>query len=276
MSGKLRTFSIATAFSVGILSPVYAAAAEVNDFNGQWGKSTTAGGTADIVDLTGQGGNLENNAPLPTGVLKMTTTVNEDKVDVSRSLGNTTVSDIFNNDIRFSYSLFKEDTADDFSAPALKLGFFNQAVSDAGNDGFVQLIFEPTWNISGFEGSSSAVPTGDWLTFDIGFDNGLFWNTGGFGQNNSGGGPPLNTLSGWLGDFDQEFEDASLIGLGVGQGSFNPNTVAYVDDVNASFNNQQVASADFEVAQVPTPATLLLLISGLLGLGAIHRLRVVH
>jgi len=272
MPVKLRTVSIAAALSVGILSPLYATAAEVNDFSGPWGKSTTAGGTAEIVDLTGEGGNLENNAPLPTGALKMTTTVNDDKVDVGRSVGDPTVSDIFNSDISVSYSLFKADTANEFAAPALKLGFFN---GDFSGDGFVQLIFEPTWNIAGSEGTSTAVPTGDWLTFDIGFDSGLFWNTGGFGQDNSFGGPPLQTLSDWLDDFDSAFGDATLTSLGIGQGSFNPNTVAFIDGVNASFNNQQVASADFEVTQVPIPATLFLMISGLLGLGAIHRLRVV-
>ena len=270
MTFNLRTAGIAAVFSIGVMSPIYATAGEVNDFSGDWSQSTTAAGTAEIVDLTGEGGNLETNAPLPTGALTMTTTDNSDKADVSRSVGNPTVSDIFNADLAFSYTVFKESTSNQFAAPALKLGFFN---GDFSGDGFVQLIFEPTWNIAGAAGTSSAVPTGDWLTFDIGLDDGLFWNTGGFGQANSAGGPPLKTLSGWLGDFDAAFADATLVGMGVGLGSFNPDTVAYVDDVQASFNGQQVVSANFEAAKVPIPATIFLMIAGLLGLGAVHRLR---
>jgi hypothetical protein len=39
-----------------------------------WSKTDVRpGGTADIVDLTGTGGNLENNQPLPDGALKLTT-----------------------------------------------------------------------------------------------------------------------------------------------------------------------------------------------------------
>jgi len=218
------------------------------------------GGTAEILSLKGQGGNLENDAPLPTGALRLTTTDNPDKADVGRAVGNPIVGDAFNETLSLSFSIFKEDTSNDFAAPALKLGFFN---GDFGGDGFVQLIFEPTWNIVGSEGASSAVPTGEWLTFDISLDSGLFWNTGGFGQANSAGGPPLLTLQEWLDTFDDAFADAIITSLGIGQGSFNADTVGYVDSVNVTLGNTSF-STDFEI---PAPATLALFGMGLLGAG---------
>ncbi len=262
--------TIAVSVLLAVSAP--ASAEVISDFDGPFGTFVRGNGTAELVDLTGLGGNLENNAPFPTGALKLTTTDNPDGIDVGRSVGDPLVADIFNADLSVSYSFFKEATSNAFAAPALKLGFLNAAYDAIdGNDGFVQLIYEPTWNIAGSEGSSTAVPTGDWLDVTISTTDGLFWGTGGFGQPNSFGGPPLRTLSEWLAAFDPAFADAALVSVAVGQGTFNSDTIGYVDGLSAAFNGEIAFAADFEAVAVPAPASLALLGVGLAGVVATRR-----
>lgn len=236
------------------------------------------GGTASIETLGG-GGNLQNNQPLPTGATKLTTGLdNADKAEIAVVDSYGQVGNIFRS-LNVGYSYFKDanlpgsPAAANSAAPAIKL-----AISGAHpTDGFVQLIYEPTWNQSGTEGSSVAVPTGDWATVNIDFDTGLFWNTGGFGQMNSFGGPPLRTLEEWMMTFDMEFLTAELVGISIGVGSFNQGQVGYFDDVQIShtFGDGYDKTYDFEAAAaaVPEPAALGLFGLGLVGLGLARRRR---
>ncbi|MGY6634241.1 MAG: PEP-CTERM sorting domain-containing protein [Alkalilacustris sp.] len=225
-----------------------------------------------IVDLTGAGGNLENDAPLPGGAVRFETTANSsDAADIGVVGNFGTVRDIFNGDLSFSYSLFKEDVGAAENAPALKLSFFNPDVTGTGIDsGFVQLIFEPYWNQPGFQGSSRPVPTGEWLDYDIGFESGLFWATGGFGEPSGAGGPPLRTLAGWLDAFNADFDDAVLFTVAIGVGTNNLNLVSYVDNVTIA-GTALDGTFDFEAAGgvgvIPVPAALPLLGGGLAMLG---------
>ena len=224
-------------------------------------------GTASLVNLTGVGGNLENNQPLPTGAALLTTgAANGDKAEVGIGFDGGVVSDVLA-DASFSYSYYKSSVGDlnAFAAPMFKIAVSGDA--PLSGDGFVQLIFEPTWNQTS-PGSSQAVPTDDWRTVNIDFTNGLFWQTGGFGQSNSFGGPPLNTLEGWLSTFDADFANASIVGVSVGVGTFNQGQTGYFDNVvinSGDFSN----TYDFEgeaTAVVPEPATASLALIGLVGL----------
>jgi hypothetical protein len=257
----------ATAACVVAFAAGTASAATVTTLDGSqgWTKGdTTGGGTSDIVDLSGAGGNLENNAPLPDGAVKLTTTSdNNDRAEISLLADFGLVSDILTSGFSVSYDMFKALGGALEDAPALKLSFLNLGYA---GDGYVTLIFEPYWNQPGFEGTSYATPAGDWSTYSISLDSGLFWQTGGFGQSNSAGGPPLKTLNEWVSTFDSGFSSASMVALTVGLGTYNPSEVGYVDNVKIS-GTLVDGTSDFDVAPVPVPAALPLFAAGLAGFG---------
>lgn len=237
--------------------------------NGQWFENDVRpGGTASIVNLTGAGGNLENNAPLPQSAARLTTGFNNNhksEVGVADEYG--TVGNILNNSFQLDYSFYKEDVpgGNVFAAPSIKLTFFNAATI---GDGFVTMVYEPYLN------GNSPVTTGDWIDVSIDLNNGLFWQTGGFGEafNQS----KLLTLGDWLTEFDTDFLDAEMLLLSVGVGSFNQGQDGYFDNVNLAYQTTGAAAFDktynFETATaVSESGTLGLLGLGILALGFVRR-----
>lgn len=240
--------------------------------SGQWFNSDVrGGGTTGIVDLTGQGGNLESNAPLPNGAARLTTGAdNADKAEVAVGGNFGTISDFLSGG-SLSYDYFKSSVGDlnASAAAAIKLAVFDTNTSFT--DDFGVFVFEPTWNLVTPPGGS-VVPTDDWLSASADGNSGIFWSTGIYDQANQAGGPG-QTLDQWFTQFGDDFLDASIIAISVGVGSFNQGQTAYFDNVqysNLVSGGRLDLAYDFEVAPVPVPAALPLLASvlgffGLLG-----------
>lgn len=206
------------------------------------------GGTASTVDVSQAGGNLENAQPLPIGAAKLTTRVaeNADKAEVGVADAYGRVADIMSS-LAVAYAYYKADVpgGNAFAAPSIKLTFYDP---DYVGDGFVTLVYEPTWNQPANPGASLVVPNDVWTDVAIDQNTGLFWGTGGFGQPNTAGGPPLQTLAQWAGTFDAGFADADLVLVSIGVGTFNPGQEGYFDDVTIdhSAGGGYSASYDFE------------------------------
>ncbi len=238
---------------------------------GQWYENDVRpGGTASIVDLSGAGGNLENNAPLPNGAARLTTGFNGNhKAEIGVADNYGTAQTVLNDSFSLGYSFYKENVpgGNISAAPAIKLSFFNQATADAGNDGFVTLVYEPYYN------GNNPVTPGVWTDVQIDLDNGLFWATGGFGQPNT----QLTrlTLGTWLTTFDVDFLAADMQLLSVGVGSGNEGQVGYFDNVSLAYEIAGTPGFDktynFEApTAVPEPGTLGLLGLGLLAFGLVR------
>jgi len=281
LAGTIPALALVVSAGVGAtFSPgVAGAATVVESFGGgsPWQQTLQAGnGSVGIEDLSGAGGNLENNAPLPTGAVGFeTSNDNADRAEIAVNGNFGVVSDIFTDGLSFGYSVFKEATGENFGAPSMKLSFFNGDVTASGDDrGFTQLIFEPNWNQPGLAGSSTAVPTGNWVDYSFDLNNGVLWSTQGFGTPNGAGGPPLLTLQEWLDtEFNDDFADATLFSVAIGLGTFNPNNSAYVDNVQIS-GTLADATYDFEAAApIPLPAAGWLLLTAFGGLGVVARRR---
>lgn len=259
--------------AVGTLLAASAAfsATIVTTFDGSQGWTPTdvrPGGTAGIVDLTGAGGNLEANQSAPTGAVKLTTdATNAAKAEVGIRKDFGKVSAILNSSFDLSYSWY--DTGGAVAAPSIKLEFY-----DAGyaGDGYGQLVYEP-YAQGATENSYITPTTGDWVTASIDLTIGRFWNTGMFGVGSSFAGPPNKTLSEWLTAFDVGFGNASLIGISVGLGTYNPSETGYFDSVSI-LGTSADGSWNFEApAPVPLPAGLPLLLGAFGGLALLRRRR---
>ena len=233
---------------------------------GSWYRNgVEANGTASIADLSGVGGALENNQPLPIGAALLTTGAsNDDRAQVGVADDYGIASEILtDSSLSLEYSFYKGSAGDlnIWAAPSIKLTLSNPS---AAGDGYGMLVYEPYWQ------QSPLVPptTDDWVSVAISSTSGLFWWDGGFGEPNSFGGPPLRTLSEWAGVFDSDFEGASLAEVSVGVGTYNQGQTGYFDDVSISFTGY---SATYDFEPIPEPSTALLLFLGLVGLA--HRRR---
>jgi hypothetical protein len=237
------------------------------------------GGTATIEDLTGLGGNLENNQPLPTGAARLTTdSTNAAKAEVATFADFGSASDVLRS-IDLSYSYYKTTNAELFAAPSLKLTLYS---STGTGDNFGTLVFEPNWNQSG--AGSEAVPSGAWQTVTIDENTGSgstagggWWWNGGFEQPSSAAGPPIRSLSEWLTLFQtsdpNDFGTARVVALSVGVGTYNINQIDYFDNVSIKTGNID-KTYDFQPSRsnVPDGGSTLALLGGVLtGLAAFRR-----
>lgn len=228
---------------------------------GQWYQSDVrTGGSASVVSLVGAGGNLESNQPLPTGAARLTTdSTNAAKAEVAVADSYGKAGDILRS-LELQYDFYRSNTAgqNTAAAPSLKLTFFRSSGCTT-SDCFVTLVYEPYWQT----GAAVDPVSNQWTHASIDFDTGLFWQNGGFGQANSAGGPPLNTLQGWASAFNADFAGADLLAVGMGVGTYNPGQDDYFDNVRIAhtFGNGYSAAYDFEPAApvvVPEPSSIAL------------------
>lgn len=274
-----RWAAYATIASSMVLGAGIARATLVNDFdaaysaNGSWFVSqAAASGSASVVSLSGVGGKLESDQPLPSGAARLTTALdNASRIDVAVRDDYGLAGNILRS-LALSYSYYRENQpgGNTSAAPSLKLTFFN---SNYVGDGFVTLVYEPYWQPNGVVNNPIA---GEWIDATISFSTGLFWQNGGFGQASSAGGPPLRTLEGWLATFDSGFGGAELTQISIGMGTFNQGVTGYFDDVRVahSFGGGYSANYDFELSstgQVPSPASLPLVAVSLMLLAMVRR-----
>ncbi|MAI80696.1 MAG: hypothetical protein CL917_17275 [Deltaproteobacteria bacterium] len=220
-----------------------------------------AGGASSTVDLSGLGGPLENNQPLPTGAALLTTGSNNADVahvGVVDAYGKA-ASILTDASLQIEYSFYKGLAGDlnAYAAPAIRLTLNNPT---ALGDGYGSLVYEPYWQPN----PMVTVPTDEWISQIITSTSGLFWWDGGFGQPNSFGGPPLRTLADWAVTFDGDFTDADLLALSVGVGSYNQGQTGYFDDVSLSYTGYD-KRYNFEA--IPEPSTALLVSLGVTLLG---------
>lgn len=191
---------------------------------------TTAGGAATISDLTGMGGDLETNQPLPPGAGLLTTELdNADRANVGvfDLLGSP--GDVFPS-LEIDYWFHKASNPGQNlnAAAALKMEIYDPVCGDpaSGGDCFGTLIYEPYVN-----GFGNHPPQDVWMQASITPDSGGFWWSGGFGQPSSSAGPPYRTLNQWLGMMSSDFQDAIIVTVQIGVGSYNQGQRAYFDAV---------------------------------------------
>lgn len=253
-----------------------AVAVEVNTIQpaitvGQWSNAFPATpGTLEIVDVAGEGGNLENNAPLGTGVVKMQTTGDNSSRAEVRIVDNFGTVGSFIQNGTLSYDYYHESGAPNPNiAPAIKFEILDYTSNNGA--GYATFIYEPTYN--------GTLSFDDWNHIDITGTSGNFWHMTLYGEN---GLIFNNTFDEWNtafnsslgGGFLDTFLDANIFSISLGLGSGTPGQTGYIDNVNFSSldanQNAITLMADFEtldVAAVPLPATLPLYGTGLAALG---------
>ncbi len=228
-------------------------------------------GTVEIVNLVGQGGNLENNAP-STGAVRLSTTAdNSSRAEVRIADNFGTVGDFITHG-SLSYDYYHESGAPNPNiAPAIKFEITD--FSSPNLDLFATFIFEPIYN------SGGPLTFDDWNSVFITGNSGNFWHTTIYNQN---GLIFDNTLSDWNAAFNlvfggahtDTFLNANIFSISLGLGSGTPDQTGYIDNVNFmsrdAAGNPIVLAASFEsleVAAVPLPAALPLYGTGLALLG---------
>jgi hypothetical protein len=237
---------------------------------------TTSGGTASIVDLTGQGGNLETSQPLASGAVKLTTDMTnaaKAEVGIESDFG---LASALLSDAKLTYNFYKQDVSGGnvFAAPSIKLTIY--AAGGTG-DNYGTLVYEPYW-----VGNNVISPTDAWQSVSINSSTGAgsdaqygWWWNGGFGQATSSAGPPVRSLGEWLTAFQSsdstDFANAHIVGLSVGVGSYNQGQIGYFDNVSIKSVSGGVDTVyDFQTAAVPEPAFFQMgALLGMSGLGCL-------
>ncbi len=242
----ISTSSFASADTITSLAPA--------NSPGLWSDHSHSGGAAEIVDLTGVGGNLETNAPAGNGALKLTTNANgsaKSEVKITGNFG--TIGDFVSNGI-MSYNYNHMSGAPNANiVPALKFEVLD--LTDVNGDGYATFIYEPVYS-----GGVGAFDT--WQYHYIQGDVGNVWHTSIYGAS---GAVYNKTIDEWHLDHST-MSDAVITSLIFGIGSGTPDQTGYVDDI--FFRNGDLEfSADFEVSVVPLPAALPLYAAGMAILG---------
>lgn len=261
---KLRFFSFYFSIIFIMTSPAMATVVTVIQDPAVAYQWSVSAGTPTIIDVAGQGGDLETNAPAGTGVLKLDTTGGVDKSEVVLNGPFGTVSDFINSTGTISFDYYQEGGAPLSSiAPAFKFSVFDP---DFDGDDFATFIYEPYYQVF----SSPAKPANTdpvkdvWTHVEIDVDDGFFWHTGIY--DDPGSSDYDNTFTDWVNQFGVEFENAIIGQLFFGIGGDTPDQVGYID--NVQFTDGQFSQVyDFEVAAVPIPAALPLYGSGLALMG---------
>lgn len=208
-------------------------------------------GTASILDLTGAGGDLENNQPLPVGAVQLTTGPdNQDKAEIGVNLPPDFPAFFLFPEVELNYSYHKANVGAPAPAPSLKITLWNPACP-SGVDCFGTLVYEPY-----LQGAGNP-PTDTWTDVTIDGNTGSgdgpgvggFWWTGGFGQPNGFAGPPYQSLNEWSAAFNADFNGAIAVVLSIGVGSYNQDQVGYFDRVRLAALGSEIIW-DFE-APVP-------------------------
>jgi hypothetical protein len=290
---KKVLFALTALSMLGISTTAHAVVTVVNQFLpntptptvGQWYLTDVrSNGTASIPDLTGQGGNLEFNQPLPSGAALLTTGIpvpadGTDKAEVGTFDDYGVASTVLNN-INLGYSYYRTNLSggNTVAAPSLKIAVFSATGTGTGNnDSFGFLIYEPYVN------PISTPPSGSWQNVSIDQTTGTgstsgdgWWWSGGFGIGSSFGGPAYRSLSEWVTAFQSgtdaaDFATAHVTSFSVGVGSVNPGVTGYFDAVSIAIPGGTNVVYDFQA--VPEPTTWGLITLGLVGIGYVTRHR---
>ncbi len=259
--GKLSFLSIlfvvfslpASATVINIIQPAATPGSWSNAYPG-------SPGSLGIVDLTGEGGDLENNVTLGPGALRMETTgdgssrsevvlVDGGGVDLG------TVGDFITGG-SVSYDYYQTSGAPNPNiTPGFKITVLDS--TDVNGDGYASFIFEPVYN-----GGVGAFDT--WHTVGFGgSEDGIgLWHTGIYGDAGFNNFYDEYSMADWNALFNGTLFDAVIVAISVGIGSGTPSQLGFVDNINFT-NGINTYMADFELAQVPLPAALPLYATGL-------------
>ena len=239
------------------------------------------GGAMSITDLTGSGGDLETNQPLPNAAVMLTTDfTNAAKAEIGVYNEYGLAGDIIASlQLAYNYHKATNPGQNASASPSLKLAFYNPVCADpdSAGDCYGELI----WEAYQQGGGNPDVDT--WTPVSIDSTTGTFWWTGGFGFPSGGGGGKQETLAQWLSDFDSDFPGASLIRVSVGVGTYNQGQIGYFDNVSIAhgFGGGFDEVYDFELpapvetTPIPTLSTwsmvLMTMLLGILGVGVLTR-----